>query len=194
MKNHEPRSAKWIARELKSFKRNHEVTQTLLTLVDVAPIPSIMEIETWTDEQCLLADDWARCCHFSASDNNNRVPAIPEHLKLYRPDYPLRTPPELAAAAVKAMSDDNCVLFRPDDAQRAHLEDAMAKMRAAGCHFTDAEIDLFAAGELSEMDDHFKKYAGFEEANSVMVEIFEEAPTGVSTQWLAPLAQPGEKQ
>jgi hypothetical protein len=178
MRNHAPRSEKWIARELKSFKRADDVTQTLLCLVDIRPIPSLDEIGTWTPEQCMLSDDWARCCHFSASDNNNRVPARPEHLKPYE-SVKQRTPAEAAVAAIKAMSDDNGVHFQPDAAQVAHLEDAMATMQASGCHFTDAEIDLFSAGEQSEVETHFKQFVGFDEAHSVMNEIFDEAPTGL---------------
>lgn len=81
MKNGDPRSAAWIARYLKRFKRDNQATHDLLALVDLRPAVTEEEIGAWTDEQCLLAEDWAWAVHTSANDNGNRVPAVPDHLK-----------------------------------------------------------------------------------------------------------------
>ena len=84
MKNGEARSQAWIARTLRDWARDNEVTETLLLLVCHTKPPTLVEIARWTDVQCLLADDWARAVHYSASDNNNRVPAMPVFLQAYR--------------------------------------------------------------------------------------------------------------
>lgn len=84
MKNGDKRSQEWIARQLRSWKRDNEVTETLMLLVCHTKPPTLAEIKRWTDVQCLLADDWARSVHYSASDNNNRVPAMPAFLQAHR--------------------------------------------------------------------------------------------------------------
>ena len=81
MKNGDPRSPAWIARHLKRFQRDNQVTCDMLELVSLRTEVSLEEITGWTDAQCLLAEDWAWAVHLSASDNNNRVPAVPDHLK-----------------------------------------------------------------------------------------------------------------
>lgn len=80
MKNGDPRSAAWIARRLKKWQRDNDTVETSMLLVDLNPTPTIEEIAAWSDEECLLAEDWAFAVHFSASDNKNRVPAVPPHL------------------------------------------------------------------------------------------------------------------
>jgi len=83
MKNGEPRSAQWIALRMKTFVRDNRNIETLTMLVDLKPVPMEV-IESWTDEQCMLATDWIGAVHFSASDNNNRVPACPDFLQEFR--------------------------------------------------------------------------------------------------------------
>jgi len=87
MKNGDPRSREWIKRQLKSYTRDNESVEASLLLVDLDPQPTLAEISTWSTEQCLLAQDWACLVHVRASDNINRVPAMPEHLKPYRRTY-----------------------------------------------------------------------------------------------------------
>lgn len=174
MKNGDPRSAAWIKDALRNWRRDDLAVQTALCLVSVDPIPSIDEIRTWTDEQCLVAEDWAWAVHFKASDNNNRVPAVPEHLKPYQRKYPQRTPAQAAKDAVQDMRDDNGYSFKPTAAQWTHLESGIARMQKAGCFFTDAEISLFGSGEHGEMLAHFQRFDGFDEAQKTMIDIFEE--------------------
>jgi hypothetical protein len=181
MKNGDARSQAWIARNLRGYKRDDQVVQTLLGLVDAHPIPSLFEIGTWTPEQCLLAEDWARAVHFSASDNNNRVPARPAFLVPYSRTYPGRTPRAAAIDAVRAMGDDNGACFHPTASQWASLEDGIREMMnscddvmGCPCYFTDAQILLFAAGESTEMEEHFKQYKGYEKAQLAMLQIFDE--------------------
>lgn len=84
MKNGDPRSPAWVKRKLRDFTRDNEATYACLLLVSgelVGTTPQPEEISHWTDEQCLLAEDWALAVHYRASDNNNRVPAVPEHLR-----------------------------------------------------------------------------------------------------------------
>ncbi|MEO8101919.1 MAG: hypothetical protein ABI790_05300 [Betaproteobacteria bacterium] len=83
MKNGDPRSPGWIALRMKTFVRSNRNVELLTMLVDLQPI-SMAVIESWTDEQCMLATDWIGAEHFSASDNNNRVPACPDFLQAYR--------------------------------------------------------------------------------------------------------------
>lgn len=174
MKNGDTRSQPWLARAMKEYTRNDEVVQTALMLVDIAPTPSLDEIRTWTDEQCLLAEDWAWNVHASASDNNNRVPAVPEHLARYRNRYPLSLPSSIAALAIEEMSADSGACFHPTAKQRAEFEAGLARMQKAGCSFTEAEISLFAAGEHGEMLAHFQRFDGFAQAQAAMVAILEE--------------------
>jgi hypothetical protein len=63
--------------------RDNDAVQSILLLVDLREIP-LTAIQGWTDEQCLLATDWAGSVHLNASDNLSRVPAMPEFLKAYR--------------------------------------------------------------------------------------------------------------
>lgn len=84
MKNNDPRSAAWIALRMKTFVRNNRNVELLTMLIDLKPVPMSI-IETWTDEQCMLATDWIGAVHFSASDNHNRVPACPDFLQAWRP-------------------------------------------------------------------------------------------------------------
>lgn len=81
MRNGQRRSAQWIKRQMRSFTRDDAATECVMLLVDVRPPVTRNEIERWSDEQVLLAEDWAFAVHYSASDNNNRVPALPAHLK-----------------------------------------------------------------------------------------------------------------
>lgn len=89
MKNGDTRSAKWVKRNLPAYlrdniKRTPEDMQLILGLViHDQPVP-LDVIASWTPEQRLLADDWAINVHYSASDNNNRVPAKPAFLEGYR--------------------------------------------------------------------------------------------------------------
>ena len=62
--------------------RNDESTRDALLLIDLMDVP-LPDIALWTDQQCQQAEDYATALHFSASDNNNTVPAMPEHLKRY---------------------------------------------------------------------------------------------------------------
>lgn len=88
MKNGDPRSAAWIKRNLPVYlkgnsRREPENIQLMLAMVlHSKPVP-LEVIAAWTPEQRLLADDWATNAHWSASDNNNRVPAMPAFLKGY---------------------------------------------------------------------------------------------------------------
>lgn len=173
MKNGDKRSSAWIQRALQDWTRDNEVTQTRLMLISIAPIPSLDEIQTWTDSQCLLSDDWAFAEHLRASDNLNRVPAVPEHLVPYQRHYPQRTPKQAARDLVKAMSDDNSACFKPTAKQWAALAVGVERMQKAGCHFTEAEVDLFAAGEHTDMLEHFNGFDGFEPAQKVLNWIFE---------------------
>lgn len=88
MKNGDPRSANWIKRNLprylREMKRDDEATRDLLSLVLHKKELPLEVVAGWTDEQRLLAEDWAGAVHLSASDNNNRVPAMPEFLNQYR--------------------------------------------------------------------------------------------------------------
>lgn len=70
---------------MKTWKRDDEATQDLLSLADKLAMRSV--IATWTDEQCQQAEEWASARHFSASDNPGvRVPPIPPHVAAL-PEY-----------------------------------------------------------------------------------------------------------
>jgi hypothetical protein len=174
MKNGDARSPTWIARAMKEYRRDNERVQTALMLVSIDPTPSLDEIRSWSKDQCLLAEDWAFNHHLSASDNNNRVPACPEFLKPYQRNYPARTAAQAARDVVRAMGDDNCMCYHPTARQLASLEVGIALMQKAGCFFTDAEIQLFGAGEHTEMLAHFQRLDGFDVAQKAMVAIFDE--------------------
>lgn len=83
MKNGDPRSPAWIARRLKTWKRDDETVETWMLIVGLDRTPSLAEIAEWSDEQCLLAEDWALATHLRASDNLVRVPAVPAHLQTF---------------------------------------------------------------------------------------------------------------
>jgi hypothetical protein len=174
MKNGTTRSRAWIARRLKDWTRDDEALQLSLMLVSIAPIPSLIEIGTWTDEQCALAEDWAGCVHFSASDNNNRVPAVPEHLAPYQHVKRLK-PDEIAKALVLEMAQDNSCNFTPTIPQMKDLAAGVERMQGAGCFFTDAEVVLFSSGEEGERQEHFARFNGFNEADAAITEIFDNA-------------------
>ena len=83
MKNGEPRSAAWIKRHMAKYQVDKDSTYTCMLLVSEVHVPR-EAVNAWTDAQCMLAEDWAFAVHLSASDNNNRVPAMPEFLNQYR--------------------------------------------------------------------------------------------------------------
>lgn len=90
MKNGEPRSEKWIARHLPAYikdneDRKPENIRDMLSMVSHDVPPEV--IKGWTDEQRLLADDWALNQHYRVSDNINRVPARPDFLQPYERTY-----------------------------------------------------------------------------------------------------------
>lgn len=84
----EPRSEKWIKRNLPSYQKDNEFRepehlQSLLAMVIHDALVPLEMIASWTPTQRLLADDWAYNVHLRASDNINRVPAKPDFLKEY---------------------------------------------------------------------------------------------------------------
>lgn len=87
-----------------------------------------------------------------------------------------RTPAEVAQLAVDVMGDDNGAAFKPGREQLERLAGGIARMMVAGCAFTTAEIELWGAGEHSEMLDAFQRFDGFEQAQQAMVDIFDGLP------------------
>lgn len=62
---------------------------------------------------------------------------------------------------------------RHRDELYAQLRINVGAMLKDGCKFTEDEIELMAAGEQTEAEDHFKKYAGYKEANAALGNLFD---------------------
>lgn len=88
-----------------------------------------------------------------------------------------RSPTQIATLLVEAMGDDNGCCFRPNAEQLERLTGGLARMMVAGCAYTNADIDLFAAGEHGEMLDTLERFDGFKVAEQAMIDIFDELPT-----------------
>lgn len=61
--------------------RDDSVLVDILSLVDVTVTEE--EVSTWTDLQCLLAENWASKYYLRASDNLVKVPNRPKFLDSY---------------------------------------------------------------------------------------------------------------
>ena len=85
-----------------------------------------------------------------------------------------RTPTEVAELGVKAMSDDNGACFKMTAPQRERLIGGIARMMVAGCAFTDAELEQWAAGEHTETLAMFMRFDGFDQAQQAMNDIFDD--------------------
>jgi hypothetical protein len=73
----EPKPGPMPCPTIYEWDRDNEATHDLLSLVD-RDIP-LSIIESWTDEQCHVADEWAGAAMLQASDNDDiEVPPIPD--------------------------------------------------------------------------------------------------------------------
>ena len=61
------------------WSRDDEATLDALSLIGIE-VP-VEKVRQWSDEQCRKAEDYALARHFRASDNANRVPPMPDHLR-----------------------------------------------------------------------------------------------------------------
>lgn len=80
---------------------------------------------------------------------------------------------EIFSDIVSEMGYDNGCSFKPDLDHLADGAQAVAIMRARGCEFTEDEIHMLAAGEVSEVEELFCRYAGWEDLNKVLIDVFE---------------------
>ncbi|QDF95164.1 hypothetical protein CJ010_00645 [Azoarcus sp. DD4] len=65
------------------WSRCDERTYTTLLLVGGHCVPEQV-VSTWSDKQCMEAEEWALSVHLSASDNDGiEVPPMPEHVAAY---------------------------------------------------------------------------------------------------------------
>lgn len=66
------------------WARNNEATGDLLSLTGEGSLVPRAAIDTWTDEQCQEAEQWAGAAHLNASDNDDVVvPPIPAHVRIH---------------------------------------------------------------------------------------------------------------
>lgn len=64
------------------WERNDSVTAVIVSVGGVTVDEAI--VETWTDEQCQQAEEWAGAVHLRASDNDDvEVPPMPAFLEGY---------------------------------------------------------------------------------------------------------------
>lgn len=78
---------------------------------------------------------------------------------------------------LEAMSPDCQPNLQATDAaedQIRRLRRGIAKMRAAGVEFDDADVELIADGDLDEADERFGPVPGYADVAAALVEIFEE--------------------
>lgn len=64
------------------WNRDDDATFDLLSLVGGHAVPR-EAITGWTDEQCLIAEQWATNRHLAASGNNVKFLLVPEHVKAW---------------------------------------------------------------------------------------------------------------
>jgi len=70
------------------FELNNEVLTTTLTLVmEEEAIPPESVLNSWTEAQRKDVFDWASSVHLEASDNNIKVPDVPQILRNYEEEY-----------------------------------------------------------------------------------------------------------
>ena len=68
----------------KKSNRDDDVLSDILSLVGIEVSPSV--INNWDDEQYIIAEKWGIIL-FRASDNNVRLPNMPDFLKEYKEGY-----------------------------------------------------------------------------------------------------------
>lgn len=78
----------------------------------------------------------------------------------------------LAYRLVREMGEDNGCIFYPTAAQLRALQASVHRMSAAGCQFTDADVELLTAGEVSERDRALSVYDGYTSINRTLGHIF----------------------
>lgn len=79
---------------------------------------------------------------------------------------------EIAASMVTCMALDNGCKFYHSREQEELLIQAVQTMQDEGCTFTDEEVELSAAGEHTEMHEHFQKYTGWPALHAALEAIF----------------------
>lgn len=71
------------------WQRDDEITSTCLLLVGGYDVPRDA-ISTWSDEECMQAEEWARAVHYCASDNDDvEVPPVPSWVAHWATDSPI---------------------------------------------------------------------------------------------------------
>ena len=84
----------------------------------------------------------------------------------------------IATQLIQAMGEDNGGQFRPTPAQHVALVAGVERMMRAGCQFTPAQIDDFAAAEESEVQAAFGHFDGFQAASDALDAIFNNEDPG----------------
>jgi hypothetical protein len=79
---------------------------------------------------------------------------------------------EIADALIEALEDDNGGPFPATVRQRRALVAGVHKMLAAGCLFTQEDVDEIATGEAGEVQANYGQVDGFSEVTNALDSIF----------------------
>lgn len=75
--------------QAEEWQRDEERTYTTLLLVGGYDVPHDA-ISSWSDEECMQAEEWATALHYYASDNDDvEVPPVPSWVAHWTTDSPI---------------------------------------------------------------------------------------------------------
>ena len=92
-----------------------------------------------------------------------------------RPDH------EIVDALIRAMESEHGMSYEASLPQQAILIESVARMRAAGCAFSDGQIDIIGAGEESEVEALFGGFDGYSTLHDALDEVFDSVFDEVSS-------------